>query len=143
MYPPPYVLITMETEDLFHDPENDQFVAELTPHERDVFADMLMRSLRGSWGNPRPRTRLLDEIASHELDAYDDLQSKVDGYRSDAYSGVAYGDGRYFRHYYEEADVDIASVGEETVREFADRMPQGDLTWDEWRVDKVFEEEDD
>lgn len=116
-----------------------KFIEDLTPHERDVFADMIMRSIRGSWNQPEDRTRILDALADHEMDVYDDLQAKVDGYRSDAYSGRPYGDGRYFRGYY--GEVDISDADEDTVRLMASRIPH-DLTWDSWRLDKEFEDDD-
>lgn len=117
----------------------DDFVASLTPAERDVFAEMIMRSLRGNWNNPKDRTNILDTIADYEVEVYTDIQSKVDGYRSDAYSGRPYGDGRYFRGYY--GEVDIAEVAdEETVRLMATHIPH-DLSWNSWRLDKMFGEE--
>jgi hypothetical protein len=116
----------------------DNFIGSLSPTERDVFADMIMRSLRGNWSRPEERTRILDTLADHEMEVYDDLQSKVDGYRSDAYSGRPYGDARYFRSYY--GEVDITDVDEETVRLMASHIPH-DLTWDSWRLDQEFGDE--
>lgn len=117
----------------------DELIEGLSPAERDVFADMIMQSLRGNWNNPRDRTAILETLSEHEMDVYDDLGGKVERYKTDAYSGRPYGDGRFFRGYY--GEVDISEHDEETVRLLATHIPH-DLTWDSWLLDKVFGDED-
>ena len=110
----------------------------MSPGERAVLADMLMRSLRGSWRQPKPRTMLLNEIArTGDLAVYDadDLEEKVDQYRR-----MWDWDGRHFRGFYQDHEFDYLDyVDEAWLREWASRIPD-DMTWNARRLNQLVED---
>ena len=117
--------------------EKREFIESLDVGERDVYAEMIMRSLRGSWAKPEARTKILLTIADvGGLLVYDeeDLENKVNSYLN-----IKSNDGRYFRSFYGKVNIpEITS--EERVRLMANHIPN-DLTWDEWRIEKEFGEQ--
>jgi len=118
------------------------FIEDLDVGKRDLYAEMVMRSLRGSWSNPRPRAEILATIGHvGGLLAYDDdsIQSKAERYLE---TGEERGhwDGRTFRSVY--GEVEIADYDESTVRLLSSHIPD-DMTWDNWRIEKEFSEGDD
>ena len=122
-------------------PKKIEYIKSLNPTERGVFADMIMRSLRGSWNRPHDRAKMLKWIGEvGELEYYDDdkLLSRAEGYIENIYD--YYPDGRYWRNYYEEVDVDHSVVGESKLREMSSHIPD-DLTWDDWGINRVFEKQ--
>jgi len=118
--------------------EYQQFIEELTPLERGIYADMIMRSLRGSWRKPRRRTFLLLWLGRRgDMEIYDSewLENSADEYFKQIGKGNA--DGRRWRSYYEEKEVDLTTLSERKVRELASHIPN-DMTWDDHRINKVF-----
>jgi hypothetical protein len=110
------------------------FIESRDVGERDLYADMIMRSLRGNWNCWQDRTEILETIADvGGLLYYDDLGSKARSYRKKTYH-----DGRYFRGYY--GEVDVSDFDESVVRECATHIPH-DMTWGDWKIHKVFEDD--
>ncbi|WP_226041207.1 hypothetical protein [Natrinema sp. DC36] len=116
-----------------------EYIESLDIGERDVYADMVMRSLRGSWGSPIPRVEILKTIADvGGLVVYDDDELAV---KASSYLETHYRDGRFFRSYYQNADINIPELaGEGKVHQMASHIPN-DLTWDDWKINKVFNDE--
>lgn len=116
----------------------DDLIADLSPQERDVFAEMIMRSLRGNWRNPRDRANILVTLGDYELSEYDaeSIKAKAERYLE---TGEERGhwDGRTFRSKY--GEVDVTTVDEPTVRRLASHIPH-DMTWDDYRISKEFAE---
>jgi len=119
--------------------EKQELIKSLSPKERDVYAEMIMRSLRGNWRNPRPRAKILVELDNHEMDVYEG----VVGTKAETYleRGEERGDwdGRAFRSTY--GEVDVSDYDEQTVRVLSTHIPH-DLTWDDWRISKEFGDTD-
>ena len=109
------------------------FIESLDVGERDLYAEMVMRSLRGNWSNPKPRANILETIADvGGLLVYDDetLAGTVKSYKE-----KRGWDGRHFRTYY--GEVNVSDFDETTVRELSSHIPD-DLTWDDYRINKEF-----
>lgn len=118
--------------------EYKSFVDGLTPIERGIYADMIMRSLRGSWRQPRPRTQILELIAgTGDVKYYE--PSKLRKWVKQYFERIGRGDsdGRYWRRHYENADLKVTTLSEETVRDLASHIPN-DMTWDDYRINKEF-----
>lgn len=115
-----------------------EYIESLTPTERGVFADMVMRSLRGSWRSPRKRAYIIQWIGqTGDVEYYDaaKLTSLAESYFAKIGRGSP--DGRFWRGIYEEADVDIVVLPERKVRELSSHIPD-DLTWDDRRIGKEY-----
>lgn len=117
------------------------YIEELNPTERGVYAHMIMRSLRGSWRKPRARTHVLELIARTRDVAYFDAEQLREWVRT-YFEKIGRGDddGRYWRRHYEDADVDVTVLSESKVRELASHIPN-DMTWDDFKFDKEFGDE--
>jgi hypothetical protein len=125
--------------DLSERQKRKEHIKELTSLERGVYADMIMRSLRGSWRNPRRRAKILEFIGETDNVEYydsDTLCENVDSYFNRIGRGMP--DGRYWRGKYQEADVDHSVLEERRLRELASRIPD-DLTWVDYRINKVYD----
>lgn len=118
--------------------KKEEYIKSLDVGERDVFAEMIMRSLRGSWNMPMPRTLILETIADvGGLLVYDEEELKG---RVESYKKKMDWDGRHFRPYYGKVDISEVTT-EDKVKEMASNIPY-DMTWDDWRIEKEFEEEE-
>lgn len=115
-----------------------EFIAQLSEKERGVYADMIMRSLRGSWRSPRDRTFILEFIAlTGSMEYYDseELRAHIERYFEKIGRGSP--DGRFWRRKYEQVDLDLTKFDESFIRELADEIPD-DMTWDDYRINKEF-----
>lgn len=117
-----------------------ELIKSLNLGERDLYAEMLMRSLRGSWNRPRARAEILCTIGKvGGLLVYDD-----DSIRDKAALYIAKGeewgqwDGRTFRSCY--GRVNIADYDEQIVRIVASNIPD-DMMWDDFRISKEMEDD--
>lgn len=119
-----------------------EFVKSLTPTERGVYADMVMRSLRGNWNSARSRAYILQFIAAQdEVRFYDsdDLLDEVDEYFKRI--GMGERDGRFWRPIYQEADVDHTAIEEPRLRLISTHIPN-DRTWDDHKINKLYEDDE-
>lgn len=101
----------------------------------EVYADMVMRSLRGSWRSPQRRIFILEELAGTDIfteDVRAQIESRCESFKTEYFSG--WHDGRTFRYVYEEQiDVDY---GAELARELSAYIPD-DQTWDEFKFERM------
>ena len=121
--------------------DRKDFIESLTALERGIYADMIMRSLRGSWRSPRKRTFILQWIGkTGEMEFYDAgwLVDKTESYFKSIGKGRP--DGRTWRRYYQEKEVDVTQLPESRIRELASHIPD-DMTWDDYRINKEFNDD--
>lgn len=115
-------------------------MTDFDEHERDVLANMFMRSLRGSWIDPEPRAKLLEEIAEEGLSDYDEgrIIDRVESFLNPE----TYRDGRTFRGIYQDGPRVYEQTDEQTVKNLTGHLPLGDATWNAISIERRFEDND-
>jgi len=114
-----------------------EFIESLDVGERDLYAEMIMRSLRGSWSNPRPRAEILATIGDvGGLLAYDDdsIQAQAERYIERG-EERGHWDGRTFRTTY--GEIEVTGFSEGVVRTLSTHIPD-DMTWNDYRLNREF-----
>lgn len=121
-------------------------MSEFDQEERNALANMVMRSLRGSWGHPyEERAEFLRDLAESGLSDYDEEKviSKVDhfleGTETDDLGTVR--DGRTFRYIYEDGPRVAEQTDEQTAKSLVGHIPAGDMTWDANAIERRFSDE--
>jgi len=115
---------------------------DLDQHERDVLANMVMRSLRGSWAPPfRERAEFLISLADAGLSDYDNnsVRSRAESFINGGESG--YRDGRTFRYIYQDGPNLSEQTDEKTAKALVGHIPAGDLTWDANAIERKFSDD--
>lgn len=115
----------------------------LTALERGFLADMLMRSLRGSWLKPRERAYMIEFLSESDSMAFYDpytLNEKVCNYFENIGRGMP--DGRFWRGKYQEKedDVDYSMLDKTQIEKLARWIPN-DQTWDEREIERKINDE--
>jgi hypothetical protein len=115
--------------DISNADEFAEVATSLSPEQQGVLADMTMRSLRGSWTNPIPRTKLLEAIAQAGNANYyssDDLRADTIAYLKRI--GRNNPDGRFWRERYQNASATETTLSIDELHGLAELIPN-DMKW--------------
>lgn len=116
--------------------EAKELVKQISDADREIYTDMVMRSLRGSWRRPQARIAVLELLAEDDQifdEAIRDEIQELCGIFKDRYFYSDH-DGRLFRRTYQDR-IDI-EYDASTARRLAGFVPD-DRTWNERRFARL------
>lgn len=121
---------------VYDDDWNELYSRELNARERDVYAMMIMRSLRGSFFPLDGRITLLKSVAESGLKRFDE-DYIVD--KAEKQFERDYADGRTWRRDYGDKSISPNELDKSVVEALSQTIPD-DLTWDDYRINSAFDQ---